>query len=92
MQHFFQTPVIYFQEYLKFLNLFSIFIIFSNISEILFMCITQFSPESKVKKWRQKIVYVFFIRCHNGIGYEEKIEEENLDSGMVAKVERKRSL
>ena len=39
-------------------------------------------------------IYVFLriIPCHNGIGYEEKIEEENLDSGMVAGEERKRSL
>ena len=39
-------------------------------------------------------MYVFLriIHCHNGIGYEEKVEEENLDSGMVAKAEGKRSL
>ena len=30
--------------------------------------------------------------CHNGIGYEEKVEEENLDSGMVVEVEQKRDL
>ena len=32
------------------------------------------------------------MHCHNGIGYEEKVEEENLDSEMVAEVERKWSL
>ena len=30
--------------------------------------------------------------CHNVIGYEEKVEEENLDSGMVVEVEQKRDL
>ena len=30
--------------------------------------------------------------CHNGIGYEEKVEEENLESGMVVEVEQKRDL
>ena len=30
--------------------------------------------------------------CHNGIGYEEKVEEENLNSGMVVEVEQKRDL
>ena len=30
--------------------------------------------------------------AHHGIGYEEKVEEENLDSGMVAEAERKRNL
>ena len=30
--------------------------------------------------------------CHNGIEYEEKVEEENLDSGMVVEVEQKRDL
>ena len=41
-----------------------------------------------------EIAYVFFrtICCHNGIGYKEKVEEENLDSGMVTEVEWKRSL
>ena len=41
-----------------------------------------------------EIGYIFLriIRCHNGIGYEEKVKEENLDSGMVAETERKRSL
>ena len=32
------------------------------------------------------------MRFHNGIEYEEKVEEENLDSAMVAEAERKRSL
>ena len=32
------------------------------------------------------------IPCHNESGYEEKVEEENLDSGMVAEAERKKSL
>ena len=32
------------------------------------------------------------IRCHNGVGYEEKVEDENLDSGTVAEAERKKSL
>ena len=32
------------------------------------------------------------IHCHNGIGYEENVEEKNLDSGMVAEAERKRSI
>ena len=27
------------------------------------------------------------IHCHDGIRYEEKVEEENLDSGMVAEAE-----
>ena len=42
-----------------------------------------------------EIACMFFLRimhCHDGIGYEEKVEEENLDSGMVAEVERRRSL
>ena len=37
-------------------------------------------------------VFLRIIYCHNGIGYEEKVEEENLDSGMVAEAEQKRSL
>ena len=32
------------------------------------------------------------IHYHNGIEYEEKVEEENLESGMVAEVERKKNL
>ena len=32
------------------------------------------------------------MHCHNGIGCEEKAEEENWDSGMAAEVEQKRSL
>ena len=41
-----------------------------------------------------EIAYVFLriIQCHCRIGCEEKVEEENLDSGMVAGAERKRSL
>ena len=41
-----------------------------------------------------EIAYVFLriIQCHCRIGYEEKVEEENLDLGMVAGAERKRSL
>ena len=40
------------------------------------------------------IRYAFLpiIHCHNGIGYEENVEEKNLDSGMVAEAERKRSI
>ena len=30
-------------------------------------------------------MYVFFICSHNGIGYEEKVKKENLDSGIVVK-------
>ena len=39
-------------------------------------------------------IYVFLriINCHNRIGYEQKVKEENLHSGMVAEAERKRSL
>ena len=32
------------------------------------------------------------MHCHNGIGYEETVQEENLDSEIVAEAERKRSL
>ena len=32
------------------------------------------------------------IHYHNGIGYKKKVEEENLDSGIVAEAERKRNL
>ena len=32
------------------------------------------------------------IHCHNGVGYEEKVEDEDLDSGTVPEAERKRSL
>ena len=41
-----------------------------------------------------EIAYMFLciIHCHNWIGYKEKIEEENLESGMVTEAERKRSL
>ena len=41
-----------------------------------------------------EIAYVFLriINWHNRIGYEGKVEEENLDSEMVAEVERKWSL
>ena len=44
---------------------------------------------------KPEIAYMFFLRiihCHNGIGYEEKVEEKNLGSGMVTKAKRKRSL
>ena len=46
-----------------------------------------------VAKMIRNGIYVFLrvIHCHNGVGYEEKVEEENLDSGMVAAAERKRS-
>ena len=39
-------------------------------------------------------IYVFLriIPCHNGIGYEEKIQDEDLNSGMGAEAEQKRSL
>ena len=37
-------------------------------------------------------IFLRIIPCHSGIGYEEKVEEENLDSGMVAEAKRKRSL
>ena len=39
-------------------------------------------------------IYVFLciIHCHNGIGYEDKFEEGNLDSEIVAEMERKKSL
>ena len=39
-----------------------------------------------------EIAFFFFLahtNCHNGIGYKEKVEKENLDSGMVVGVERK---
>ena len=42
-----------------------------------------------------EIAFFFFLahtNCHNGIGYKEKVEKENLDSGMVVGVERKGSL
>ena len=42
-----------------------------------------------------EIAYMSFcasMHCHNEIGQEEKVEEENLGSGMVAEVERKRSV
>ena len=39
-----------------------------------------------------RYAFLRIIHCHNGIEYEEKVEEENLDSAMVAEVERKRSL
>ena len=42
-----------------------------------------------------EITYMFFcpiIHCYNGIGYEEHVEEENLDQGMVGEAERKKSL
>ena len=42
-----------------------------------------------------EITYTFFcpiIHCYNGTGYEEHVEEENLDQGMVGEAERKRSL
>ena len=32
------------------------------------------------------------MHCHNGIGYEENVEDENLAKGMVGEAERKRSL
>ena len=32
------------------------------------------------------------MHCHNRIGYEEKVQEKNLDSEMVAEAEQKRSL
>ena len=40
-----------------------------------------------------EIAYVFLriIHCHNGIGSEEKVEEENLDPGILAEAERKKS-
>ena len=43
---------------------------------------------------QENSIYVFLciIHCHNGIGYEEKIEEEDLNSGMVAEAKQKRSL
>ena len=39
-------------------------------------------------------IYVFLriMHCHNAIGYEDKFEEENLDSEIVAETERKKSL
>ena len=37
-------------------------------------------------------VFLHIIRCYNGIGWEEKVEEENLDSGMVDETERKKNL
>ena len=42
----------------------------------------------------EKNIYVLLriIDCHNGVAYEEKVEEENLNSGMVAQEERKISL
>ena len=66
----------------------------------------KFLPENEVKKkfvqftgdkndWRTRnSMYVFLriIYCHNGIGYGEKVEEENLGSRMVAEEERKKSL
>ena len=42
---------------------------------------------------RNKIyVFLCIIHCHNGIGYEDKFEEGNLDSEIVAETERKKSL
>ena len=40
-----------------------------------------------------EIAYVFLrlIHCHNGIGSKKEVEEENLDSGILAEAERKRS-
>ena len=42
--------------------------------------------------WAKSSIYIFFIHCHNGIGSEEKVKEENLDSGMAAEAEQQRSL
>ena len=37
-------------------------------------------------------VFLHIVHCHNGIRCEVKVEEENLDSGIVAETEQKRSL
>ena len=37
-------------------------------------------------------VFLRIMHCHNGTGYKEKVEEENLNLGMVAEAKRKRSL
>ena len=37
-------------------------------------------------------IFLHIICCHDGIRYKEKVEEENLNSRMVAEAERKRSL
>ena len=29
------------------------------------------------------------IHCHNGVGYEEKVEDENLDSGTVPEADER---
>ena len=59
-------------------------IIFSYISEIFFMCITDgfnlFSCSSATLKMIDKLekAHMSFLRiihCHDGIGYEEKVEE-----------------